>query len=115
MVPMNLFLMLLLFVVLVAAPATCPMSLASVPTSSVCPEPSIPAPTSSTCPEPFSPAPSGYGVVGGFPVLFLRPADGWVCRCLLLARPSCSCILDPTIEENSKSREFEVMGQLIVY
>ncbi len=100
-IPLTL-LTLLLLMVSIKAPS-CSGSLASAPTSSACPEPSIPEVTLSACSEPMSPAPAGYGMVRGFRVLILKPADGWICRCLLLSGPMCSCALAPITENGSKT------------
>ncbi len=68
---------------------------------------SIEAPS---CSKPVSPAPAVYAVIMGSPVLLLKPTDGWICRCLLLSRPRCSCVLDSITENGPKT-----MPQIPIY
>ncbi len=61
------------------------------------------APTQSQPPsKPLNPVPASYAVIMDLPTLILKPADGWICRCLLLSRPLCSCALVPTAKEDPK-------------
>ncbi len=55
-----------------------------------------------------TPVPATYAVIMGFPTLLLKPVDGWICRCLLLATPLCSCAPAPVVEEDPNAREIPI-------
>ena len=54
-------------------------------------------------PQPRLEAPGIYARVMGHPAIFLKPTNGWVCRCVIVSpAPLCSCIVQPVAEDGQK-------------